>query len=63
MNKSSNVYCFMFFAVFEIYIYIYIFLTILGNLILYDYKLVHQIDLLREHFQLYTQFPRNIIVS
>lgn len=30
------------------------FLTILGNLILYDYKLVHQIDLLREHFQLYT---------
>lgn len=39
------------------------FLTILGNLILYDYKLVHQIDLLREHFQLYTQFPRNIIVS
>lgn len=41
----------------------FFFLTILGNLILYDYKLVHQIDLLREHFQLYTQFPRNIIVS
>lgn len=31
-----------------------IFLTILGNLILYDYELVHQIDLLGEHFQLYT---------
>lgn len=44
------------------YIYFF-FLTILGNLILYDYKLVHQTDLLREHFQLYTQFPRNIIVS
>lgn len=42
----------MIFAVFKKYIYI--FLTILGNLILYDYELVHQIDLLGEHFQLYT---------
>lgn len=60
MNRKLNAKIFD--AVFEIYIYIF-FLTILGNLILYDYKLVHQIDLLREHFQLYTQFPRNIIVS